>query len=118
MPPVHSKISSSKPSSTKKAVITSKEKARLLQKARRLRKGALNSYLDPRETGTAGANFVDRATGEYDAWDPEGFDSDEEDLKKKVPKTKEGEEYVMPIVKKSKVKVSETLDCLRTTYTV
>lgn len=70
-----------------------------------MRKGALNSFVDPTETGTAVANIEPRATGEYDAWDPEAVDSDEEELMKKVPHTKDGEEYVIPLVKKVKVKV-------------
>ncbi|KAF8324128.1 P60-like protein [Clavulina sp. PMI_390] len=71
-----------------KTKLSQEEKNRLLQKAKRNRKGAFNSYLDPKESGSAVVEL--RESGKYDVWTAE--DSDDEALKKLIT-TEEANEY-------------------------
>lgn len=101
IPAVFSRTSSSTSTPSGKIVITSAEKKRMLQKAKRMQKGAFNSYLDPTENGSAVVET--RMTGEYNVWEKDA--SDDEKLAK-VVKTPEAVEYILPILRKPKVKVS------------
>lgn len=81
--------------------LTPEEKSRLLQKAKRLRQGALNSYLDPKESGSAVVE--PHVSGKYDVW--EDIASDDERVLKRI-KTRDATEYVLPLVQKPKIQVS------------
>lgn len=93
-------IPASKLNQKGKITLTQAEKSKLLQKARRNRKGAFNSYLDPKESGSAVAE--PRQSGNYNVWD--AAESDDEALAQ-VIRSQEATEYLLPIVKKQKVKV-------------
>ena len=99
VPAVHSRARTSISSSTIR--LTHEEKAKLLQKTRRLRKGALNSYLDPTESGST--VIEPRTAGKYDVWNE--MPSDDEKVVKRL-KTNEAREYILPLVQKPKIKVS------------
>ena len=103
VPAVFARASSSTSKPTGKGKLTPTEKSKLLQKARRLRKGALNSYLDPKESGSA--VIEPRKSGAYNVW--EAAESDDEMLSR-VVRSDDALEYVVPIVKKPKVKVRIT----------
>ncbi len=100
IPAIYSRLRPSDSVKSKKLKLSREEKSKL-QKARRLRRDALNSCQDPTEHGSVVAE--PRISGRYDVWEKEG--SDEERLVKKM-KTDEAREYVLPVVKKPKVKVS------------
>jgi hypothetical protein len=100
VPSVFARANSSTRKPTGKNKLTPAEKSKLLQKAKRLRKGALNSYLDPKEGGSA--VIEPRKSCGYNVW--EAAESDDEALSK-IVRSEEAIEYVVPIVKKPKVKV-------------
>lgn len=100
VPSVFARANSSTHKHIGKGKLTLAEKSKLLQKAKRLRKGALNSYLDPKESGSA--VIEPRKSCGYNVW--EAPESDDEALSK-IVRSEEAIEYVAPIVKKPKVKV-------------
>jgi len=95
VPAVFARASSSTSKPTGKGKLTPAEKSTLLQKSKRLRKGAFNSYLDPKESGSA--VIERRKAAAYNVW--EAAESD------KAVRSDEVLEYVVPIVEKPKVKV-------------
>jgi nucleolar protein 53 len=70
--PAVSSRSSASSSESKRSKLSHEEKSRLLRTAKRLRKGPLNSYVDPTELG-AGSVAMDvseavKNSGAYDVW--------------------------------------------------
>lgn len=97
--------SPSESASRAKLGLSHEEKDRLLRIGKKNRKGPFNAIVDPTQQGEGSAllepSEAVKQSGTYDVWMDEG--SDEEVIR--ALKTDEAKDFILPFVKKPKIKV-------------